>query len=238
MIIIPAIDIMDKKPVRLYQGDYSKKEMVGDSVLDIAKGFEEAGAEYIHLVDLDGAKAGVLINKEVIINVAKNISIPIEVGGGIRNYNDVKYLIDNGISRVILGTMAIENKTRLKGIINDFKEKVAIGIDCRNGYLCTRGWIKNNSIHYIDFAKEMEALGVDNIIVTDISKDGTLMGSNIEMLKVLKKEVSINITASGGVRDIEDIRGLKEINIYGAIVGKALYSCNINLKKSIKECKS
>lgn len=234
MIIIPAIDIIEQKPVRLYQGNYEKKEIVGQSVLDIARGFERAGAKYIHLVDLDGAKDGRLINKEIIINVAKSINIPIEVGGGIRSYDDVKYLVDNGVSRIILGTMAIENKDALKEIITDFKDKIAIGVDCRNGYLCTRGWIKKSNINYIEFSRDMEYLGIKNIIVTDISKDGTLMGSNIEMLKELQKEVNIKITASGGVRDIHDIKKLKEINIYGVIIGKALYSGNINLKKAIE----
>ena len=202
MIIIPAIDIIDGKPVRLYQGDYNKKEIVSEDVYDTSKKFEDLGAQWVHLVDLDGAKKGELVNSNVIIKVAQSLSIPIEVGGGIRNFEDIKYLIDNGVSRVILGTSAMEDENLLKKALREYGEKIAVGIDCKEGYACGRGWLQESSIHYIEFAKRLEKLGVKNIIVTDISKDGTLEGPNIEMLNELKKEVSIDITASGGIRDI------------------------------------
>lgn len=214
MIIIPAIDIIDGKPVRLYQGDYNKKEVVGQDVLKIAKNFEIAGAEYIHLVDLEGAKKGKLINNKIIIEVAKSVNLPIEVGGGIRTYENIKCLIDNGISRVILGTVAIENLDFVKRALDKFGDKISIGVDCKNGYLCGRGWLKESKFNYIDFSKEMEKMGVDNIILTDISRDGTLQGVNIGMLKKLNENICMNITSSGGIAKIDDIRELKNLNIY------------------------
>lgn len=237
MIIIPAIDIIDNKPVRLFQGDYDKKEIVGEDILEVAKSFEEAGAEYVHLVDLDGAKAGSMINKDVIVEVANSLKIPVEVGGGIRTYEDVKYYIDNGISRVILGTAAIEDLDFVKRLVAEFKEKIAVGIDCKDGYLCGRGWLETTKLHYLDFAKIMEQIGIDNIIVTDISKDGTLQGTNIDMIVELKKSVNIKLTASGGVKDITDIEKLNELGIYGVIAGKAIYSGSLSLKDAIEECK-
>lgn len=237
MIIIPAIDIIDGKPVRLYQGDYDKKEIVGEDILKISKSFEEAGASYIHLVDLDGAKKGELVNKEIIIKVANEVNVPVEVGGGIRTYQDVKYLIDNGVSRVILGTAAIEDAEFVKRVINEFGEKIAVGVDCKDEYLCGRGWSEESKLHYISFSKKMEDIGVKNIILTDISKDGTLKGTNIDMLKKLSENVKINLTASGGVAGIDDIKELKKLNIYGVIVGKAIYSGYINLKEAIDLCK-
>ena len=237
MIIIPAIDIIDGKPVRLYQGDYNKKEVVGQDVLKIAKNFEIAVAEYIHLVDLEGAKEVKLINNKIIIEVAKSVNLPIEVGGGIRTYENIKYLIDNGISRVILGTVAIENLDFVKRALDKFGDKISIGVDCKNGYLCGRGWLKESKFNYIDFSKEMEKMGVDNIILTDISRDGTLQGVNIGMLKKLNENICMNITSSGGISKIDDIRELKNLNIYGVIIGKALYSKHINLKEAIDLCK-
>lgn len=234
MIIIPAIDIIDGKPVRLYQGDYNKKEIVAEDVFDTSKKFEDLGAQWVHLVDLDGAKKGELVNSNVIIKVAQSLSIPIEVGGGIRNFEDIKYLIDNGVSRVILGTSAMEDENLLKKALREYGEKIAVGIDCKDGYACGRGWLQESSIHYIEFAKRLEKLGVKNIIVTDISKDGTLEGPNIEMLNELKKEVSIDITASGGIRDISNIKALKEIDVYGAITGKAIYAKTLSLEEAIK----
>ncbi|MBD7913014.1 1-(5-phosphoribosyl)-5-[(5-phosphoribosylamino)methylideneamino]imidazole-4-carboxamide isomerase [Clostridium cibarium] len=234
MIIIPAIDIIDGKPVRLYQGDYNKKEIVADDILETSKSFQDAGAEYIHLVDLDGAKAGKLINREVIIEVANKVSIPVEVGGGIRTYETIKYLIENGVSRIILGTSAMEDEVFLKKAIDNFGEKIAVGIDCKDGYVYGRGWLEGSSLYYIDFAKKLEEYGVKNIIVTDISKDGTLEGPNLEMLSNLKSEVNINITASGGIRDIENIKALNDMNIYGAITGKAIYAKTLSLEEAIK----
>lgn len=233
MIVIPAIDIIEGKPVRLYQGDYNKKEIVANNVLETALSFQESGAEYIHLVDLDGAKDGKMNNREIIINIAKVLDIPVEVGGGIRDYETVQYLANNGISRIILGTAALEDEELLKLLVKDFGDKIAVGIDCKDELVYGRGWLEGSNENYIDFSKKMEMLGVKNIIVTDISKDGTLLGPNIEMLSELKKNVNIDITASGGIRDIENIKELRELGLYGAITGKAIYSDNLSLKEAI-----
>ena len=238
MIIIPAIDIIDGKPVRLYKGDYNKKELVGDSILEIAKSFEKANCSYIHIVDLDGAKQGELLNLDIILEVIKNVKVNIEVGGGIRNIESIEKLINGGAARVILGTSAIEDINFLKEVIKTYGEKISVSIDCKDGFLCGRGWLSNTVINYIDFAKKLEDIGVKNIIVTDISKDGTLEGPNLDMLKELKSSVNIDITASGGIRDINNIKELKKLNVYGAITGKAIYKNTLSLKEVINECEN
>ncbi|MBB6622757.1 1-(5-phosphoribosyl)-5-[(5-phosphoribosylamino)methylideneamino]imidazole-4-carboxamide isomerase [Clostridium gasigenes] len=237
MIIIPAIDIIDGKPVRLYQGDYNRKEIVAEDVLETALSFQKQGAEFIHLVDLDGAKKGKSVNGELIIKVANALDIPVEVGGGIRTFETIEYLINNGISRVILGTIAMEDRELVKKAVENFGEKIAVGIDCKNGYAYGRGWLEGSEIYYIDFAKDLERLGVKNIIVTDISKDGTLEGPNVDMIKKLKKEVNIDITVSGGIANISDIKELRDISVYGAITGKAIYAKTLSLEESINLCK-
>lgn len=237
MIIIPAIDIIDGKPVRLYQGDYNKKEVVAEDILETAKSFEKLGAGYVHLVDLDGAKKGQLVNGEVIIKVAKTLDIPVEVGGGIRSLETIDYLLTNGVSRVILGTSAMEDEEMLKTAVLKYKEKIAVGIDCKDGYAYGRGWLEGSSLYYIDFAKKLEKIGVKNVIVTDISKDGTLEGPNVEMLKKLSEEVNMDITASGGIRDLDNIKALNDLNLYGAITGKAIYAKTLSLEEAIKVTK-
>lgn len=237
MIILPAIDIIDGKPVRLYQGDYGKKEIVADDIFETAKSFQDTGAEYIHLVDLDAAKSGSSENHELVIKIAKMLKIPVELGGGIRSFETIKYLLDNGVSRVILGTSAIEDEELLKKAVSEYHEKIAVGIDCKDGKVYGRGWLEGSNLDYIDFAKKMESIGVKNIIVTDISKDGTLEGPNVEMLKKLKETVNIDITASGGIRDIQNIKDLKDIGLYGAITGKAIYAKTLSLKEAIKVAK-
>lgn len=234
MIILPAIDIIDGKPVRLYQGDYNKKEIVADDIFETAKSFERAGAEYIHLVDLDGAKSGGNENHELVIRIAKELNIPVELGGGIRSLDTIKHLLENGVSRVILGTIAIEDENLLKTAVDTYDEKIAVGIDCKDGKVYGRGWLEGSNLDYLDFAKKMENIGVKNIIVTDISKDGTLQGANVEMLKKLKSTVDIDITASGGVRDLDNIKELMEIDLYGAITGKAIYAETLSLEEAIR----
>lgn len=233
MIILPAIDIIGGNAVRLYQGDYSKEEKVNREILDIALEFERLGAEYVHLVDLDGAKYGTPVNHNVIIKIAKILNIPVEVGGGIRTLETICKLLDNGVSRVILGTVAIKDENLLKKALSLYGDKIAVGVDCKNEYVCTEGWLDTSEVHYIDFCKKLESLGVDNIILTDISKDGTLQGPNLDMLKVLSENVNVKITASGGIRDINNINDLKKLNLYGAITGKAIYSGTLNLEEAI-----
>lgn len=234
MIILPAIDIIDGKPVRLYQGDYNKKEIVAYDIFETAKSFERVGADYIHLVDLDGAKSGGNENHELVIRIAKELNIPVELGGGIRSLDTIKHLLENGVSRVILGTIAIEDENLLKTAVDTYGEKIAVGIDCKDGKVYGRGWLEGSNLDYLDFAKKMENIGVKNIIVTDISKDGTLQGANVEMLKKLKSTVDIDITASGGVRDLDNIKELMEIDLYGAITGKAIYAETLSLEEAIR----
>lgn len=237
MKVIPAIDIIDGKAVRLFQGDYSKTDYIGEDVLNLAKSFVQNGADLIHLVDLDGAKVGGLVNKETILEIVKTLNIDVEVGGGIRNYEDIEDLIKGGVSRVILGTVAIENKSLLEKAVKDFGGKIAVAVDFKDGYIRTKGWIDKSDVYYMDLIKDMEAIGVKNIIVTDISKDGTLEGSNVDIIKNISEITNIDVTASGGVKDINDIIALKSLDIYGCIVGKAIYSKTIDLEEAINLCK-
>jgi len=195
------------------------------------------GAEYVHLVDLDGAKSGSNQNHELVIKIANMLKIPVELGGGIRSFETIKYLLDNGVSRVILGTIAMEDEELLKKAVDIYGEKVAVGIDCKDDKVYGRGWLAGSDLDYIDFAKKMESVGVKNIIVTDISKDGTLEGPNVEMLKKLKEIVNIDITASGGICDIDNIKELMDIDLYGAITGKAIYAKTLSLEEAIKVSK-
>lgn len=234
MIILPAIDIRGGKAVRLYQGDYSKEEVVAKDIYEQAKEFQRLGATHLHLVDLDGAKQGAGINEEIILKLAKTVDMSIEVGGGIRTLERIDKLLGNGIDKVILGTAAMEQEELVKAALEKYAERIIVGVDARNGKVCGNGWLSESDLDYIDFTKKMADLGVDNVIVTDISRDGTLQGANIEMLKTLSEKVDIKITASGGVKDIEDIKKLKEAGIYAAITGKAIYSGELSLKEALE----
>lgn len=236
MIILPAIDIINGQPVRLYQGDYAQKEVVADSVRSLSQRFVDEGACFLHLVDLDGAKAGRRVNAALIKEVAKTVGVPIEVGGGIRTLEDIADYIENGVERVILGTGAMEDASLLQEAVHRYGAQIAVGIDCKDGYACGRGWLSQSDLHYIDFAKQLEAMGVQTIIVTDISKDGTLQGPNMEMLQELKQAVHMHIIASGGVRDLTHIAALKKLDIYGAITGKAVVCGTLDLPAAIALC--
>ncbi len=235
MIVIPAIDIIDGKPVRLYQGDYSKSQQVAESILDTALAFEKAGAKRIHMIDLDGAKQGKRINHESIIEVCRNVKVTVEVGGGIRNIEDVDFYLNNGVSKVILGTSAIQDQTFLKEAIQKYHDRIIVGMDCKNGYVMVEGWLKASQISYLDFAKQLEEMYVSEIIFTDISKDGTLMGPNVQMLQSLQDTVSMHIIASGGIKDLSHIQQLRDMKLFGCITGKAIYSETLDLKEAIQE---
>ena len=184
-------------------------------------------------MDLEGAKTGQTTNLPTIEKLAANTGLFIEVGGGIRTMDDISWYLENGVSRVILGTVAVENEALLKEALSKYGEKIAVGMDCRNGYVATRGWLESSQLYYLDFAKHLEELGVRNIIFTDISRDGTLSGPNLEMLEKLKNAVSCDITASGGVTTMDDVRALKDLGVYGVIIGKAIYTGNISLEEAI-----
>jgi phosphoribosylformimino-5-aminoimidazole carboxamide ribotide isomerase len=208
--------------------------VVGDSPLATAKSFKAQGAEFFHMVDLDGALKGNVQNLETVKAIVKEVGIPVQLGGGIRSLETIDLLISLGVARVILGTAAINNPELVKKAVKAYGEKIAVGIDAKNEYVAAEGWLQVSKIHYLDFGKQMEDVGVKTIIYTDISKDGTLTGPNFEQTIKLNETVSCDIIASGGMKDIEDLRILRKQNLYGAIVGKAIYSGNINLEEAIK----
>lgn len=237
MIIFPAIDIIDGKPVRLFKGDFSTAEQVAEDALQTAQGFVDAGAEWIHMVDLDGSVQKKRVNHQVFVDVSNQTSLKVELGGGIRTMQDIDYYANNGISRVILGSVALKNPALVKEAVKEFGDLIAVGIDAKNGLVATEGWTEGSDTFYIDLARQMEDMGVKTIIYTDISKDGTLTGPNIEQLTALNKAVSCDITASGGVTNIDDIIALNDKGLYGAICGKSIYKGTLDLKQAVEVCK-
>ena len=233
MIILPAIDIKDGNCVRLVQGDYGTAHKVAEDYMKTAQGFVRAGAEWIHMVDLDGAKDAKPVNTEIFLDVAKNTSLKVEVGGGIRNLDTVESYLSQGVSRVILGSVALKNPELVEFAVKEYHEKIAVGIDAKNGFVAVEGWLDASTVDYISLAKEMCKMGVQTIIFTDISKDGTLSGVNQEQLKALHDAVDCNIIASGGVHTMEDIKACAKMGLYGTICGKSLYQGTLDLKEAI-----
>ena len=234
MIILPAIDIKDGNCVRLQKGVYSTAHKVADSPYEAAKGFAKAGAEWMHMVDLDGAKDAKLINADLIADVAKTSGLKVEVGGGIRSMEAVEYYLSRGINRVILGSAAVKDPQLVIDAVRAYGDKIAVGIDAKNGMVQAEGWLDNSEIEYIELAKRMEDVGVRTMIFTDIDRDGMLSGPNLKQLDDLSHEVSCNIIASGGVAVLKDIINLFQLDIYGAICGKAIYSGTLDLKQAIE----
>lgn len=237
MKIFPAIDLYDKKVVRLYKGDYSKMTVYSEDPLAVAKDFESAGAKYVHIVDLEGAKFGTTPNLDVVENIAKNTNLFIEIGGGIRNLETIKKYLDAGVNRVILGTSAVVDQKFLLEALSLYKDKIAVGVDVKDGYVAIKGWEEKSNYNCYEFCELMQSYGVKNIICTDISKDGAMQGTNRELYSKLSKEFSIDITASGGVSTIEDVLALKKLNLYGAIIGKAYYIGSIKLEDALEAVK-
>lgn len=233
MIIIPAIDIKDGNCVRLFKGDYSTVSKVAESPYDTAKSFADTGAKWMHMIDLDGAKDGKLVNSDLIIDVAKNTPINVEVGGGIRNMKTVEHYLNNGINRVILGSAAVKNQQLVIDAVKNYGEKIAVGIDAKNGMVCAEGWTDKSEMKYLDLAKQMEQIGVKTIIFTDIDTDGTLSGPNLKQLDDLTHNVSCNIIASGGISNLKDIINVNSLNVYGCITGKAIYTGDLDLKLAL-----
>ena len=233
MIILPAIDIKDGNCVRLVRGDYGTAHKVAEDYMKTAQSFVEAGAEWIHMVDLDGAKDAKPVNTEIFLDVAKHTSLKVEVGGGIRNLDTVEAYLSQGISRVILGSVALKNPELVELAVREYHEKIAVGIDAKNGFVAVEGWLDASTVEYIALAKEMQKMGVQTIIFTDISKDGTLSGVNQEQLKALHDAVNCNIIASGGVHTMEDIKACAKMGLYGTICGKSLYQGTLNLKEAV-----
>lgn len=236
MIILPAIDIKDGNCVRLYKGDFSTAERVAEDYMNTAKGFASDGAKWIHMVDLDGAKDGKPVNSDIFIDVAKNTGLKVELGGGIRSLDTVEYYLSKGISRAILGSIALKKPQMVIDAVNEYGDRIAVGIDSKNGMVAAEGWLEASEINYIQLALQMTEAGVKNIIFTDISKDGTLSGVNLEQLSALKNAVNgkCNIIASGGVHTIDDIYACKKLELYGVICGKSIYSGTLDLKEAIR----
>lgn len=236
MIILPAIDIKDGNCVRLFKGDFSTVEKVASDYLETAKGFENAGAEWIHMVDLDGAKEGKPVNTKIYTDVAEKTNLKVELGGGIRNLETIQEYLNMGISRVILGSVALKNPKLVRDAVEKFgNEKIVVGIDAMNGMVATEGWLETSDVNYIDLANQMIKSGVKYFIFTDISKDGTLSGVNKEQLQALADGTqNCNIIASGGVHTMDDIKACKEMGLYGTICGKSIYKGTLNLKKAIE----
>lgn len=237
MIILPAIDLINSKVVRLLRGDYSKVTEYALDPIEVAVGFKKDGAEHIHLVDLDGAKIGQPKNMEIIGEIIKASKLNAEIGGGIRTAKTVETYINLGAKRVILGTSALQDKELLKNLVKDFGSAISVGVDVLNGFVAVKGWTEISNVTIDEFMKELCDLGVDNVICTDITKDGAMVGTNLVLYKELAKNYSLKITASGGVSSLDDVKELKKSNVYGAIIGKALYNGGLQLKDALNEVK-
>lgn len=237
MIILPAIDIKDGQCVRLTKGDFATAEKVAEDPLKTARAFQEAGAGWIHMVDLDGAKEGSLKNSGVFLQVARNTGLKVELGGGVRTMESIDYYLAQGISRVIIGSAAISDPDLVRAAVKKYGERIAVGIDARNGMVSGGGWLVDSDITYLDLAKKMEDAGVKCIIFTDISRDGTLSGPNLEQLGKINEAVSCDIIASGGIHTIKDIIDLKQMGLYGAICGKSLYKGTLSLEEAVAYCR-
>lgn len=234
MIILPAIDIKDATCVRLSKGEFDTAEKVANCPIETANYFEECGATYIHVVDIDGAFNAKRVNSKTILDIAHCNDLSIEVGGGIRTMEDIDYYLQNGVDRVILGSVALYNQQLVVDAVSKYSDKIVVGIDAKNEEVVAEGWVKGSSVNYIDLAKKMELAGVKYIVFTDVSRDGMLTGPNLEQLKKLNDSVSCNIIASGGVSNIDDIRSLKEIGVYGAICGRSIYKGTLDLKEAVE----
>ncbi|MBQ3493125.1 MAG: 1-(5-phosphoribosyl)-5-[Clostridia bacterium] len=234
MKIFPAIDLFGGKAVRLYKGDYANMTVYSDNPVEIALDFKKCGAKYMHVVDLEGAKNGQTPNIETIKKLASIPDLFVEVGGGIRSIEVIERYINAGVKRVILGTSAVTDPEFLVIALKKFGDKIAVGVDIKDGYVAIKGWTEKSNAEGFEFCKKMQDLGVKTIICTDISKDGAMQGANHLLYRQLAQKLNINVIASGGVSSMEDVEKLTALNIYGAIIGKAYYTKAIDLEKAIK----
>ena len=237
MIILPAIDLYEGKAVRLYKGDYNQMTVYDNNPANTALKFKEAGATWIHVIDLEGARDGGTPNKEVVKKIIDSTGLKVEIGGGIRSMETIEEYIKAGASRIILGTAAVTDENLVISATHLYGSRIAVGADIKDGYVAIKGWTEKSQFSLHDFCKNMQKKGVRYIICTDIAKDGALQGTNREMYKVLTEKFNMHFIASGGISNIDDIRALKEMNIYGAIVGRAYYQGAIDLQEAIKEAK-
>ncbi|MBQ9090683.1 MAG: 1-(5-phosphoribosyl)-5-[Anaerotignum sp.] len=234
MELFPAIDLIGGCAVRLVKGDYAQKTVYSDNPAEVAKSFAAAGAKYLHVVDLEGAKDGGTPNLETIKNIVEKGGLLVEVGGGIRSEEVIKKYLDAGVFRVILGTAAVQNPAFLKEMVQKYGEKIAVGVDIKDGMVAIKGWTEVSQESCFDFCEKLQKIGVKTIICTDISKDGLLSGTNLGLYKELSEKFSVDIVASGGVTTLDDVKKLADMGMYGAILGKALYTGNIDLKAAVE----
>ena len=238
MVLFPAIDILSGKAVRLYKGDYNAVTVYSERPWEFAEDFVDKGCSAIHIVDLDGAKSGETVNIDTVKRIAAVKGLYSEIGGGIRNMETVSRYLEAGVDRVILGTAALKDLSFLKNALREYGDRIAVGVDLKDGKVAVKGWLETSNKDGIEFLKELEDLGVEGVIVTDISRDGAMKGTNLDLYGRIKEEVSLKVTASGGVSTIEDIVALKSMGLYGAIIGKAYYTGAIKLKEALEalEC--
>ena len=234
MFLYPAIDLVQGKAVRLYKGDYAQMTVYSENPLAVAKDFQAAGAKHIHLVDLEGAKSGTPENLGTIQKIAGETDLFVEVGGGIRNMQTVEQYLSAGVDRVILGTSAVTDPDFLKAALRKYGEKIAVGVDLKDGYVAIKGWTEKSSLTAREFFDQLESLGVKTVICTDIARDGVMQGTNLSMYRELFAAYSMDLIASGGVSTLEDVKALRDMNLHGAIIGKAYYIGAIDLKEAIE----
>ena len=234
MLIYPAIDLYEKQAVRLYKGDYAQKTVYSENPVEVARSFKAAGASCIHLVDLEGAKFGTTPNLTVIVDIKKETGLFTEVGGGIRTMEVIDTYLSAGIDRVILGTAAVTEEGFVEKAVQKYGDKIAVGIDIKDGYVAIRGWTEKSPWNAFAFCEKMQQIGVKTMICTDISKDGAMQGTNRALYKELSEKFSMQIIASGGVSSMDDVNALRQMNLYGAIIGKAYYTGAIDLSEAIE----
>ena len=234
MIIYPAVDLYDGKAVRLYKGDYAQMTVYSDNPVSVAGDFKEQGAERVHLVDLEGAKDGTTPNLATVLAIKEKTGLFCEIGGGVRSMEIVSRYIDAGIDRVILGTASVTDPTCAEKAATRYGEKIAVGVDIRDGFVAVKGWTEKTELDAFGFCKKMQSLGIKTLICTDISRDGAMKGANHALYKKLSEELSMDIIASGGVSGMNDVKALRALGIHGAIIGKAYYTKAISLKEAIE----
>ena len=237
MLIYPAIDLYGGKAVRLYKGDYRQMTVYNDDPAAVALDFRSKGATHIHLVDLEGAKSGTTPNLETVTAIKRATGLFCEVGGGIRSMEVIRRYLEAGMDRVILGTAAVTDPAFLREAVAEYGEKIAVGIDIRDGFVAIKGWTERSQEQALDFCEKMQVLGVKTLICTDISKDGAMEGANHSLYKTLSQQFDMNIIASGGVSSLEDVEKLAKLNLYGAIIGKAYYTGAVELAAAIEVAK-
>ncbi len=237
MLIYPAIDLFDGKAVRLYKGDYAQMTVYNENPVEVARDFLRCGASCIHLVDLEGAKSGTIPNFDTVTAIKKETGLFCEIGGGIRSMETIDRYLSAGIDRVILGTAAVTEPGFVEEAVKKYGDKIAVGIDIKDGFVAIKGWTEKSRENALDFCEKMEKIGVKTLICTDISKDGAMQGTNHSLYETLSQRFSLNIIASGGVSSLEDVQRLAAMNIHGAIVGKAYYTGAIDLITAIEVAK-